>query len=127
MLLSIVLAGVSFYLLLLRLNDVLSNPGQRLPNPSTPSSASSSTSTSSTVKKAVFAAAAVAVTVVWVVTGHWVCLDALGAGLAVFMVCTLRLPNAKVATTLFAGLLLYDVWWVFGSKHVFESNVMVVS
>jgi hypothetical protein len=26
---------------------------------------------------------------------------------------------------LLAGLFVYDVWWVFGSQHVFGDNVMV--
>ncbi len=33
----------------------------------------------------------------------------------------------KVATLLFVLLLLYDVFWVFFSSQVFQSNVMVVS
>ena len=36
-----------------------------------------------------------------------------------------RLPNVRIATFLFSGLLCYDLFWVFFSQRFFETNVMV--
>lgn len=37
----------------------------------------------------------------------------------------LSLGSFATAATMLSGLLLYDVFWVFGSSHVFGDNVMV--
>eukprot|EP00052_Salpingoeca_macrocollata_P021622 m.185615 g.185615 ORF g.185615 m.185615 type:complete len:356 (-) comp21581_c0_seq2:23-1090(-) len=61
----------------------------------------------------------------WVTTAHWLAQDLLAFSMCVYMLSFVRIPSLKVATMLFVGLLLYDVWWVFFSARVFESNVMV--
>jgi hypothetical protein len=65
--------------------------------------------------------------VCWVMTSHWALLNLLGTSLSVFMLTAVRLPSVKLACVLFAGLLAYDVFWVFISPSVFSTNVMVVS
>eukprot|EP00037_Helgoeca_nana_P030263 m.372406 g.372406 ORF g.372406 m.372406 type:complete len:386 (+) comp28146_c0_seq2:328-1485(+) len=65
------------------------------------------------------------VTFMWVLSDHWILLDLLGGGLCIFMLAAVRLPNLKIAFLLFVGLLLYDVFWVFFSARMFETNVMV--
>jgi len=62
---------------------------------------------------------------VWIITGHWLLMDAMGIGLCVAFIAFVRLPSLKVSTLLLSGLLLYDVFWVFFSKYVFNANVMV--
>ncbi|KAL5016823.1 hypothetical protein ScPMuIL_006412 [Solemya velum] len=62
---------------------------------------------------------------VWVLTGHWLLMDALGMGLCVAFIALVRLPSLKVSTLLLVGLLVYDVFWVFFSSYIFSSNVMV--
>lgn len=62
---------------------------------------------------------------IWIVTGHWVLMDALAMGLCVSMIAYIRLPSLKVSTLLLIGLLIYDVFWVFFSSYIFKANVMV--
>ena len=62
---------------------------------------------------------------IWIITGHWLLMDAMGIGLCVAFIAFVRLPSLKVSTLLLSGLLLYDVFWVFFSKYVFSANVMV--
>jgi len=62
---------------------------------------------------------------VWIMTGHWLLMDAMGMGLCVAFIAFVRLPSLKVSTLLLSGLLLYDVFWVFFSQYVFNANVMV--
>lgn len=61
----------------------------------------------------------------WVLTGHWLLMDALGMGLCVAFIALVRLPSLKVSTLLLVGLLIYDVFWVFFSSYIFSANVMV--
>jgi len=61
----------------------------------------------------------------WLITGHWLLMDAMGIGLCVAFIAFVRLPSLKVSTLLLSGLLLYDVFWVFFSKYLFSANVMV--
>lgn len=61
----------------------------------------------------------------WVLTGHWLLMDALGMGLCVAFIALVRLPSLKVSTILLSGLLVYDVIWVFFSSYLFNTNVMV--
>ncbi|XP_014677828.1 PREDICTED: signal peptide peptidase-like 3, partial [Priapulus caudatus] len=61
----------------------------------------------------------------WVMTGHWLLMDALGMGLCVAFIAFVRLPSLKVSTLLLTGLLIYDVFWVFFSSYIFNANVMV--
>ncbi|XP_031557659.1 signal peptide peptidase-like 3 [Actinia tenebrosa] len=62
---------------------------------------------------------------VWILTGHWILMDALAMGLCVSMIAYIRLPSLKVSTLLLTGLLIYDVFWVFFSAYIFKANVMV--
>ncbi|XP_016108609.1 signal peptide peptidase-like 3 [Sinocyclocheilus grahami] len=62
---------------------------------------------------------------IWVMTGHWLLMDALAMGLCVAMIAFVRLPSLKVSCLLLSGLLIYDVFWVFFSAYIFNSNVMV--
>uniref|UniRef100_A0A8C7FRI6 Signal peptide peptidase 3 n=2 Tax=Oncorhynchus kisutch TaxID=8019 RepID=A0A8C7FRI6_ONCKI len=51
--------------------------------------------------------------------------SALAMGLCVAMIAFVRLPSLKVSCLLLSGLLIYDVFWVFFSAYIFNSNVMV--
>ncbi|KAJ3651098.1 hypothetical protein Zmor_017158 [Zophobas morio] len=62
---------------------------------------------------------------IWVLTGHWLLMDAMGMGLCVAFIAFVRLPSLKVSTLLLTGLLIYDVFWVFFSSYIFSTNVMV--
>lgn len=68
---------------------------------------------------------ALSIVCVWVMTGHWLLMDAMGMGLCVAFIAFVRLPSLKVSTLLLTGLLLYDVFWVFFSSYIFSANVMV--
>lgn len=67
----------------------------------------------------------VTIVCVWVLTGHWLLMDAMGVSLCVCFISFVRLPSLKVSTLLLTGLLIYDVFWVFFSSYIFSSNVMV--
>ncbi|XP_046979653.1 signal peptide peptidase-like 3 [Schistocerca americana] len=68
---------------------------------------------------------AVFIVCIWVLTGHWLLMDAMGMGLCVAFIAFVRLPSLKVSTLLLTGLLIYDVFWVFFSSYIFNTNVMV--
>lgn len=67
----------------------------------------------------------VTIVCVWILTGHWLLMDAMGMGLCVAFIAFVRLPSLKVSTLLLTGLLIYDVFWVFFSSYIFNANVMV--
>lgn len=67
----------------------------------------------------------VSIVCIWVLTGHWLLMDAMGMGLCVAFIAFVRLPSLKVSTLLLTGLLIYDVFWVFFSSYIFSANVMV--
>jgi signal peptide peptidase-like 3 len=67
----------------------------------------------------------VTVVCIWVLTGHWLLMDAMGIALCVAFIAFVRLPSLKVSTLLLMGLLVYDVFWVFFSSYIFSTNVMV--
>ncbi|KAK0094639.1 hypothetical protein PV326_010416 [Microctonus aethiopoides] len=54
----------------------------------------------------------VSIVCIWVLTGHWLLMDAMGMGLCVAFIAFVRLPSLKVSTLLLTGLLIYDVFWV---------------
>ena len=62
----------------------------------------------------------------WALTAHWLLLDLIGCSICVMMLTVVRIPSTRVALFLFAGLLVYDVFWVFFSAHFFTKNVMLV-
>lgn len=49
----------------------------------------------------------------------------LASGLALSGIDMLAISDFQTAAVLLAGLFVYDIFWVFGSKSVFGSNVMV--
>ncbi|CAI9715474.1 signal peptide peptidase-like 3 [Octopus vulgaris] len=61
---------------------------------------------------------------IWVLTGHWLLMDALGMGLCVAFIALVRLPSLKVSTLLLVGLLIYDVFWVCIIPIIFYSFQM---
>ncbi|KAL5274102.1 SPPL3 family protein [Megaselia abdita] len=67
----------------------------------------------------------VSIVCIWVLTGHWLLMDAMGMGLCVAFIAFVRLPSLKVSTLLLTGLLIYDVFWVFFSSYIFNTNVMI--
>lgn len=74
---------------------------------------------------AVCALVALAITATWVATDHWLLLDLLGGSMCVTMLSVVKVPTVRVALLLYAGLLVYDVFWVFYSHHIFARNVMM--
>ncbi|MPC32945.1 Signal peptide peptidase-like 3 [Portunus trituberculatus] len=49
----------------------------------------------------------VSIVCIWVMTGHWLLMDAMGMGLCVAFIAFVRLPSLKVSTLLLTGLLVY--------------------
>lgn len=78
-----------------------------------------------TVAEIISFSLSVTIVCIWVLTGHWLLMDAMGMGLCVAFIALVRLPSLKVSTLLLTGLLIYDVFWVFFSSYIFNSNVMV--
>lgn len=58
-------------------------------------------------------------------TKNWLPNNFLACSLALSAVDMLALPDFQSASVLLSGLFVYDIFWVFGSKSVFGSNVMV--
>lgn len=62
----------------------------------------------------------------WFLSGNWIAHDILGVSLSLLFMSALRFPNLRMATVCMMLLFVYDMFWVFGSEHVFEGkNVMV--
>lgn len=61
----------------------------------------------------------------WIITGHWLLMDIIGIGFCITFIAIVRLPSLKVSTILLVGLVIYDVFWVYFSHLIFESNVMI--
>lgn len=82
----------------------------------------------------------------WIRSGNFICHDILGCSLCIAFISTviirnmlvlpielmkimctmqLRFPSLKLATFCLAGLVIYDIYWVFLSEYFFRSNVMV--
>ena len=49
----------------------------------------------------------------------------IATGLCVSFIALVRLPNLKVSALLLLGLVIYDVFWVYFSHHIFTTNVMI--
>lgn len=58
-------------------------------------------------------------------TKSWLPNNILACALGLSAIDLLAIPSFQVAAVLLSGLFFYDVFWVFGSKSVFGSNVMV--
>jgi hypothetical protein len=57
--------------------------------------------------------------------GLWVLQDIMGICVCTLFLCTMRIPNLQVATILLCCAFLYDVFFVFISPLLFNSNVML--
>lgn len=68
---------------------------------------------------------AIVVVISWLLTGHWLPNNILGISLCILFATICKVPNLKVATMLFCGLFVYDIFFVFFSEHIFGRNVMV--
>jgi hypothetical protein len=66
-----------------------------------------------------------AMVLTWLLTSHWIVLNILGVCITISVVSLIRLPSLKVAAILLVSLFFYDIFWVFCSPYIFESNVMV--
>lgn len=58
-------------------------------------------------------------------TRAWLPNNVLACALALSAVDLLAIPDFQSSAILLSGLFFYDIFWVFGSKSVFGSNVMV--
>ncbi|PXF40313.1 Signal peptide peptidase-like 1 [Gracilariopsis chorda] len=61
----------------------------------------------------------------WLFTGNWIPNNIIGISLCVLFASLCKVPNLKVTCLLFAGLFVYDIFFVFFSEKVFGRNVMV--
>lgn len=73
----------------------------------------------------------VAFAVVWAVyrttvSFAWIGQDILGIALIVTVLQIVHVPNLKVGTVLLSCAFLYDIFWVFVSKKLFNESVMIV-
>lgn len=48
----------------------------------------------------------------------------MGLSLCHSALSAIKLDSLLTGSVLLSGLFLYDIWWVFGSKPVFGSNVV---
>lgn len=58
-------------------------------------------------------------------TKNWMINNVFGCSFCLVGMKMIGLPNYKTGAIMLVGLFFYDVFWVFGSKSVFGSNVMV--
>lgn len=56
----------------------------------------------------------------------WIGQDILGISLIITVLQIVRVPNLKVGTVLLSCAFLYDIFWVFVSKWMFDESVMIV-
>ncbi|CAN1308884.1 Signal peptide peptidase-like 4 [Linum perenne] len=72
----------------------------------------------------------IAFTVVWAVYRRvsfaWIGQDILGIVLIITVHQIVHVPNLKIGTVLLSCAFLYDIFWVFVSKHWFDESVMIV-
>ncbi|KAF5730005.1 protease-associated domain-containing family protein [Tripterygium wilfordii] len=72
----------------------------------------------------------IAFAVVWAVyrtdSYAWIGQDVLGIALIITVLQIVRVPNLKVGTVLLSCAFLYDIFWVFISKKLFNESVMIV-
>ncbi|CAI9094091.1 OLC1v1029754C2 [Oldenlandia corymbosa var. corymbosa] len=72
----------------------------------------------------------IAFAVLWAVYRNasfgWIGQDILGIALIITVLQIVRVPNLKVGTVLLCCAFLYDIFWVFFSKKLFQESVMIV-
>lgn len=56
-----------------------------------------------------------AIATVYVITKHWIATNIISMSIVIGAMQVLKLDNFKVACILLTGLLLYDIFWVFGT------------
>ncbi|XP_021895277.1 signal peptide peptidase-like 2 isoform X1 [Carica papaya] len=56
----------------------------------------------------------------------WIGQDILGIALIITVLQIVHVPNLKVGTVLLSCAFLYDIFWVFLSKKLFDESVMIV-
>ncbi|KAG8850043.1 hypothetical protein FRB91_009395 [Serendipita sp. 411] len=56
---------------------------------------------------------------------HTVLTDVMALSLSHSALASIKLDSLLTGVVLLSGLFIYDIWWVFGSKPVFGSSVMV--
>ncbi|KZV31536.1 signal peptide peptidase-like 2-like [Dorcoceras hygrometricum] len=56
----------------------------------------------------------------------WIGQDVLGIALIITVLQIVRIPNLKVGTVLLSCAFMYDIFWVFVSKKLFQESVMIV-
>lgn len=61
----------------------------------------------------------------WLFTGHWVLNNVIAIALCITFASLCKVQSLKVSSTLFGGLFLYDIFFVFISQRFFGKNVMV--
>jgi minor histocompatibility antigen H13 len=64
-------------------------------------------------------------TVAYISTKNWIVNNILGISFCLCGIKMIGLSSYKTGAIMLIGLFFYDVFWVFGSKSVFGSNVMV--
>jgi minor histocompatibility antigen H13 len=55
---------------------------------------------------------------------HSALIDIMGLSLCHMALSSIKLDSLITGVVLLSGLFFYDIWWVFGSKPVFGSNVV---
>eukprot|EP00415_Alexandrium_ostenfeldii_P002078 UN2078 len=63
--------------------------------------------------------------VAYLLTKNWIINNLFGISFSVMGLKKIATSNAKTGAIMLLGLFVYDIFWVFGSKQVFGSNVMV--
>jgi len=61
----------------------------------------------------------------YLLTKNWIVNNVFGVSFCLVAIRSVNLQDFKTGAILLIGLFFYDVFWVFGSKSVFGSNVMV--
>lgn len=56
---------------------------------------------------------------------NWILHNVFGISFCIVGIKTICIPSYKTGAIMLIGLFFYDIFWVFGSKSVFGSNVMV--
>jgi len=66
-----------------------------------------------------------AMAVAYVMSQNWIINNLFGVSFCLVAIKAITISSYRTGAIMLVGLFAYDVFWVFGSKHVFGSNVMV--
>uniref|UniRef100_A0A7S0ZPL8 Minor histocompatibility antigen H13 n=2 Tax=Noctiluca scintillans TaxID=2966 RepID=A0A7S0ZPL8_NOCSC len=61
----------------------------------------------------------------FLVTKHWIINNIFGVSFCLLGIKMIGIASYRTGAIMLIGLFFYDIFWVFGSKSVFGSNVMV--